>query len=366
MKILFDLSQNTTIYSGLTIYAINVLLGFRDNQYDNIKILCNREIYDYVHKMFPDYECFLFENPKTKLFFYISGIRWYNLLKKIDCDIIFSPYPCVCYFFMPKKIVQTIHDLQFLRVFRGKLLWKYRILFPLILLRSCKIIVISEYVKNELHRIYPFISLDKICIIPNAVVVNPTPLPPPSNISTRYILYVSALWKYKNVLTLIKAFALLKNQISQHLVILGREMDSSWRLEALPFIVEHKLEDRIIHITRAVSSEELMQLYQHADLFVHPSLLEGFGFTPIEAAIQKTPVLTTKETSLYESTLGILNYYEPSTSAEALADKIISLLESRPDISKLEWISETFQNEYNYKKQAEKVYKYIWRTYNTR
>ncbi len=350
MKLLFDLSNNTSIYSGLTIYALNILSGFRDNQYTNIRILCSHELYDYIHKMFPNYECFLFECSTRKLFFFTSWVKWYRQVKQIDCDIIFSPYPCINYLWSPKKIIQTVHDLQFLKVYRGKTLWKYRILMPLILLRSCNIITISLYVENELHRIYPFIPLTKICTIHNAVVVNSTPLPPPSNISTRYILYVSALWKYKNVLTLLKAFALLKNQISQNLVILGREMDNSWSLEALPFIAEQKLEDRIIHITRSISNEELAQLYQHADLFVHPSLLEGFGFTPIEAAIQRTPVLTTKEASLYESTLGILNYYEPSTSAESLADKMISLLKSPPNKSKLQWISETLQNEYDYKK----------------
>lgn len=364
MKLLFDLSNNVSIYSGLTIYALNILSGFRDNHYTNIKILCSRNLYDYVHEMFPDYECFLFESSAKNMFFLKRWLKWYRQVKQIDCDVIFSPYPCINYFWSPKKIVQTVHDLQFLKVYKGKMLWKYRILMPLILLRSCNIITISLYVKKELRRIYPFIPLTKICTIPNAVVVDSTPLPPPSNISARYILYVSALWKYKNVLTLLKAFALLKNQISHNLVVLGREMDDSWSLEALPFIAKHKLEDRVIHITRSISNKELAQLYQHADLFVHPSLLEGFGFTPIEAAIQGTPVLTTKEASLYESTLGILNYYEPSTSAEALADKMIILLKSPLDKSKLQWISETLQNEYDYKKQGEKMYRYIWSIYN--
>lgn len=356
MKILFDLSQNTTIYSGLTIYALNLLSGFRDNHYNNIEILCNEKVYNYVHKMFPEYKCILFECTKVKSNFLIKGFKWYRQLKRIDCDIVFSPCPCINYLWAPKTIVQTIHDLQFLTVLKGKMLWKYRIIMPFILLRSSKVITISEFVKNEIHRIYPFVPFSKICTIPNAVIVNSKPLPYPNNISTRYILYVSTLFKYKNVLTLLKAFALLNKRISQNLVILGREMDNSWRLEALPFIAKHKLEDRVIHINKAVSNEELAQLYQHADLLVHPSLLEGFGFTPIEAAIHKTPVLTTKEASLYESTLGILNYYEPATSARALADKMISLLELPPDSSKLEWISKTLQNEYDYRKQSERVY----------
>lgn len=44
------------------------------------------------------------------------------------------------------------------------------------------------------------------------------------------------------------------------------------------------------------------KLYSNASLFVSPSLMEGFGFTPIEAAIHCVPVVCTKETALYETT----------------------------------------------------------------
>lgn len=79
------------------------------------------------------------------------------------------------------------------------------------------------------------------------------------------------------------------------------------------------MEPHILHFSKPIDDQLLAQYYQFADLFIHPSLLEGFGYPPIEAAIHKTPVLTTKETALYESTMGILNYYEPATDSQALA-----------------------------------------------
>ena len=49
--------------------------------------------------------------------------------------------------------------------------------------------------------------------------------------------------------------------------------------------------------------------------------------TPIEAMAAECPVISSKETSLYEVTQGLVNYYEPATDADRLADVMKTTLQ---------------------------------------
>lgn len=363
MTILFDLSIPFKLHEGVMIYALNILSGFRDNKYKDIKILCHKELYSYIQKTYPEYTCYLAESIRNQGIINSINITrlWNKQINKIDCDIVFSPYPSLLYLFCSKRIIQTIHDIQPLKVWKGKKLLTYRLLMPIILLRSYKIITISDFVKKEIQHHYHFISSKKIKAISNPVTIDTTPLPPPSNINSPYLLYVSTLWEYKNVFTLIKAFNTIKNQIAHKLVIIGRTT-KHWEKEVYPYIINNNLTEKIIHINTAVSSKELSQLYQHTDLFIHPSLLEGFGFPPIEAAIQKVPVITTQEGAIEETTLGLLNYYSPAKDKNNLAKKILQVLKNPPSKEKLEEISRIYQKKYNYIEQSNKIYEFIVKT----
>ena len=71
-----------------------------------------------------------------------------------------------------------------------------------------------------------------------------------------------------------------------------------------------------------VTDEERNWLLTNAALFVTPSLFEGFGRTPVEAAICRIPVISTKETSLFEATQGLCSYVEnPTDEKELVVDK---------------------------------------------
>lgn len=357
MKLLFDLSSNKSIYDGVTVYALRILKGFKKHNYHHITILCNSAIYDYITSNYPEYTCIKAKIDNNNGSLIKNGWKWHKQVKNIDCDVIFSPNPYLTYF-TTKKIIQTIHDLQPLKIYSGRTLLAFRIFLPLILLRSHRIITITDFVKKEIKRIYPFIPDRKLHTISNCVIVDPTRYPS-SPLPERYLLYVSTLWEYKNIFTLLQAINILKTKIPHKLVIIGKPMDDYWEKTCVPYIKEHQLEPHILHFSKPIDDQLLAQYYQFADLFIHPSLLEGFGYPPIEAAIHKTPVLTTKETALYESTMGILNYYEPATDSQALAKKIQELLANPPSNEELNQIAERLRNQYDYYKQAEKVYQFI-------
>lgn len=283
---------------------------------------------------------------------------WKKTIESVDYDVLFVPHvfpPNFC-FYRPDKTVLVLHDLQGLRIYKGVRLWVCRIFYSLALLRCKASIVISNFVREDVYKTYPFVSLKKLYTIYNGVVVNQIPqkqdiLP----VKGKYLLYVSSLMEHKNVLTLLKAFNRLKDVIPHTLVIIGKTR-AIWIEKALPFIQKENLVSRICHIAEPISDEVLAQYYMHADLFIHPSLMEGFGYTPIEAAIYGAQVLTNKETALYETTMGLLNYYEPAIDDKAMANEIERLLTNPIPPNKLSEISRAFRKQYNNLNQAKKIY----------
>lgn len=361
MKLLVDLSNHVSIYTGMTVYATRLLKGFAQNGYKDICILCNPRIFDAVQKLFPHYSCIKAIYPIDR--FGLIGkvfdcFRWGRQINEIRSDVTFCPSPSLTSLFVRGTVVQTIHDLQELKLNSGLMLWYKWILFFLILIKCRKIIAISDFVKNEIKRVYPFVSRAKISTIYNSVDIKPDKSIQ-SPLTRKYILYVGALRAYKNIYTLIKAFNRIKNLIPHDLVIIGRPYDNYWQDEIVSYIEKEGLESRILHVAELLDEHKLKSYYQHAELLIHPSLLEGFGYTPIEAAILETPVLTTRETAIWETTQGLLYYYAPATDEIALAESIMRILNDRPSDMKLKNISKTLMQHYDCAQQAAKVYAYL-------
>ena len=117
-------------------------------------------------------------------------------------------------------------------------------------------------------------------------------------IDTPFILFVGTLEKRKNVPTLLKSFYKLKKcKIEHKLVIVGGK---GWKYTKIfDLIEEFNLKGDVI-FTDYVSDEYLVKFYNAADLFVYPSLYEGFGLPPLEAMACGCPVITSNTSSLPE------------------------------------------------------------------
>ena len=118
------------------------------------------------------------------------------------------------------------------------------------------------------------------------------------NIDYPFILFVGTLEKRKNVPTLLKSFyKLKKSKLDHKLVIVGGK---GWKYTKIfDLIAELNLQNDVI-FTDYVSDEYLVKLYNAADLFVYPSLYEGFGLPPLEAMACGCPVITSNISSLPE------------------------------------------------------------------
>ena len=353
MKILVDFASHGSLYSGVSKYSLNILLGFHRLGIRDIVILASPAVYDQLKNLFPEYQCIISEYKQGA--FLSNVLKLSRQVNEIDCDLVFATVPGKYFLWCKKPIVQTIHDLQFFLLPFSIRKIMTMILTPIILFKSQRIITISDFVKNDLCDHYKFIRPNKVKRIYNSVNIQSSDK---GKQNGDYILYVSRLEKTKNTLTLLKAFHLIKDETDVKLKLVGKETPY-WRNVLLPYISANNLHNKIELLNESYSEKELIELYENSSVFVHPSIAEGFGYTPIEAAILKVPVITTKCTSIYETTLGLLNYCQNPFDENELATRILTILKSPPSIQQLEEISHKLSITYNVENLSLEIYKYF-------
>lgn len=139
-----------------------------------------------------------------------------------------------------------------------------------------------------------------------------------------YILFVGTLEPRKNVLMLIEAFALLRGRagVAHHLVLVGGK---GWYYDAIFQRVERLGLREAVTFAGYAPDAELPLWYSGADLFVYPSLYEGFGLPPLEAMACGTPVIVSRISSLPEA-VGEAGALVDPHDPEALAQEMAALL----------------------------------------
>ena len=135
-----------------------------------------------------------------------------------------------------------------------------------------------------------------------------------------YILCVGNLVPVKNFGTAIRAFALLHHEIGtdHQLVLAGSQRDQHFT--ALARLVEELHLSDVVHFVGYQTADDLLHLYNRADLLLHPSLHEGFSFTILEAMACGTPIVATATTSIPEAAGDAALYAGAPTDVEGLAD----------------------------------------------
>ncbi len=204
-----------------------------------------------------------------------------------------------------EKTIVTCHDIIPIAYYNTPSpLWK---LNAKGLRKAERIITVSEFSKQDISKYIKYPE-ENIEIIPPAVDHN---LYYPNrskecllkyNIgdSEKVILYVGAEEPRKNIQFLINSFSKLKNKISNvKLLKVGTPNYLFVRKKLLKQIEALNLQNDVI-FTGYVSESELAEIYNAVDLFIFPSLYEGFGIPPLEAMACGTPVITSNTSSLPE------------------------------------------------------------------
>lgn len=208
--------------------------------------------------------------------------------------------------------------------------------------RNC-ITAISSCTKKDIQQSLRYKK--EITVIPNSVRCDVSDSREIPEVKGKFILDINAYIEKKNPMTLLKAFFLIADRTECSLVFCGGYKDETLFRTMQEYIREQDLEKRV-HLLFRIPSEQKNWLLKNATLFVTPSLYEGFGRTPVEAALCKVPVISTKETSLYEATMGLASYVEHPRDENELASLMLQKLETPESAERLAFISQTLEKEY--------------------
>jgi glycosyltransferase involved in cell wall biosynthesis len=117
--------------------------------------------------------------------------------------------------------------------------------------------------------------------------------------SIPYLLFVSTIEPRKNITNLVAAFNYLKTnyKIAHKLVLIGQK---GWKYEPIFAEIENSPWREDIYHLDYLSDEKVALFYREADIFVYPSIYEGFGLPVLEAMTLGTPVVTSNTSSLPE------------------------------------------------------------------
>ncbi len=239
---------------------------------------------------------------------------------------------------IPVKTVVTIHDLIFLHYPK---LYKpidrkiYTAKFKYAAEKSDRIVAISQQTKQDLIRFFK-IDSGKIDVIYQGcheafkISYDKTLK---QKVKTKYrlpdhfLLNVGTIEARKNALSIVKAIKGTGHQ----LVLVGRQTAYAGQIHQ--YIKANNLQDQV-RFLEGLSLQELAILYQLADIFIYPSLYEGFGIPIIEAMFSKTPVITNKK-GVFPEAAGPYAYYleEPENPDEIR--QMIAAVYANPDHERL-------------------------------
>ncbi|NIM91039.1 MAG: glycosyltransferase [Candidatus Aminicenantes bacterium] len=341
MKIGFDLDSLTLRSGGIGRYGVNLI-----NHLAKILLTeTDHEIFVFFHRSFdrsflPAQENLELVNKYTRiksnvlrkavfLPFSIRNLKMdlFHGVDHIGLPFLYRSKTC--------QYVVTIHDL-ITRIYPRSFPIKQRLiqntLLPLILSKAERIIVDSRSTENDVQKFYSQ-QVEKVRVIYPGVESLFYPRSQKEvervldkyQLDFKYYFFLGTLEPRKNIVRLIEAFIKLKRKrnVEHRLVISGRK---GWLYKEIMEKIKHSPFSQDIIFTDFVDDQDLPYLFSGAEMFLYPSLYEGFGLPVLEAMACGTPVIASNLSSLPEITgeAGILvdpmNIEEIALAMEELSE----------------------------------------------
>ena len=256
----------------------------------------------------------------------ITAAAYVLWMALIDCDVMFAPN-----YFLPRLLgaiarrrVITIHDLTYKRfpdLLQKETLHSLEAHMPREIAVADAVICVSESTRNDLLHYY---QLDprRAVTIHSGVSLSALGTRHSALLPDRYLLFVSTIEPRKNLGVLLDAFENLKRtrKYDGSLVVVGR---IGWKSdEFVP-----RLGGRDVHHLDYLEPGELQAVYRKAEIFVFPSIYEGFGFPLLEAMAHGVPTIAAESSSLPEIAGDASLYFDPLDAVQ-LESAIVRVLEN--------------------------------------
>ena len=325
INVIVDCSYVSFPLMGMDIYTTGLLLSLSKCDKINVSVL----IWNKWEKMFA--ELLYGHSVNTITMNYLDKI-WKRLpslisknkdyplqkkLKKNNINVVLSPHINKNMMIFPNYIqIGVLHDLQAIKIWEYygdlKRMEQEKNHLRDIINKIPHIICISKNTQKELFQMFDKTSV----VIYNRVPNNLTGHFPKEKIvdtvlNKKYILDVNSLKKYKNAFRLVQAFSDISSRIPHVLYLKGAPNAVEEETELKELIREKQLEGRVFIDTQPRDESEMEYLYSHAEIIVSPSLMEGFGFSPVEGILHKKPVIISNIETLLETTQGLVPSFDP-------------------------------------------------------
>ncbi|MDN3587268.1 glycosyltransferase family 1 protein [Pedobacter aquatilis] len=309
------------------------------------------EICRAFQKEIPGYKFYFFDTllpvytGKNKILKAVEHLRFFIWKQTIlpllaifkGCDIIFCTDFFVPYANIGYKTIPVFHDAFFWEYpehynkYWLKIFHKFGVQAAK---KSAYVIAPTEYAKERIAY-FSGLAESKIISIPEApktLISNPSLSNGSLKLKTsKYFLHIGTFEKRKNLHCLVEALHLLRQQgfTDFSLILCGQispknDMDGSRKI--LEAIAKFKLEEYVI-MPGYVKDVDLSWYYQHAELYLFPSVNEGFGLPILEAFQHNIPVLVANNTCLPEVGGDAVVTFDPYQATD-LANKIIPIITS--------------------------------------
>jgi glycosyltransferase involved in cell wall biosynthesis len=292
---------------------------------------------------------------------------WWELLFKSP-DVLLVPAHTIPLLPIRKKIkvIVNVHDVGFRRfpeLYKPIQVWYHDLTMRRIKARADLIITISEFSKKEIMELYG-VKPEKIKVVYlgfderrfSLVHENDKTVLEKYKITQPYLLYVGRLEKKKNIAGMVLAFALAKEKFPELKLVLAGSSGNQFE-EIKKIISDHKLRNEVI-ITGYLAEADLPSLYSQAEIFLFPTLYEGFGLPILEAMASGVPVITSNFAPHTEVGGGAAYYADPY-SPQALSDAIIKVLADPQLKQSLIEKGLARAKEFSWRQTAEEIYKII-------
>jgi glycosyltransferase involved in cell wall biosynthesis len=344
--------------TGNEVYVRNLLNAFAavDRRSEYIAYVSNAGAHDQVPRRF------LTRRIAANPFLRLGGDLSYQL-RRDRPSLIHVQYtaPFAC----PVPVVVSVHDISFLehpefftKARQRQLQWTVR----RTVMCAARVLTGSEFSREAIVRAYG-LPPEKVIVVANAADAGFRPVSRAHaaaevlrrfRIAEPYILCVGDLQTRKNQTGLIRAFAELVRshpQFPHSLLLAGKD---TWMAGRVREAARQSGVASRIRFTGFVSDDDLLYLYNACDLFVFPSLYEGFGLPVLEAMACGRAVCASNTSAIPEVADGAAILFDPRSTG-GMTRAILDLLRDSELRSRMERLGQQRAAQFDWQKTARKT-----------